>query len=234
MFVRDKHATEVGCVILRGETNHATNRLFIGRKWPHCHLSDVSDVIIRKAWPVTIVAEFAGRSARAPPVFQPRISLSAGPEGCASDRKSCPKRTGSLHVFAPFSFQFPIPPRLGSDAGCHPPPRQEHTSDRKTMDSLGSRCKIVVVGDTQCGKTALLHVFAKDCYPEVCFLWVYYFHSLSTAYKLYRNTEKPNLMTCSAGNIHLPESRDSPVVTVKWLKQPCNVWIDFYYVHWCS
>ncbi|KAJ3607881.1 hypothetical protein NHX12_024932 [Muraenolepis orangiensis] len=30
----------------------------------------------------------------------------------------------------------------------------------------GSRCKIVVVGDTQCGKTALLHVFAKDSYPE--------------------------------------------------------------------
>ncbi|KAK3520721.1 hypothetical protein QTP70_030586 [Hemibagrus guttatus] len=29
-----------------------------------------------------------------------------------------------------------------------------------------SRCKIVVVGDTQCGKTALLHVFAKDSYPE--------------------------------------------------------------------
>ncbi|TNN47230.1 Rho-related GTP-binding protein RhoE [Liparis tanakae] len=28
------------------------------------------------------------------------------------------------------------------------------------------RCKIVVVGDTQCGKTALLHVFAKDSYPE--------------------------------------------------------------------
>lgn len=35
------------------------------------------------------------------------------------------------------------------------------------MDGAGSRCKIVVVGDTQCGKTALLHVFAKDCYPEV-------------------------------------------------------------------
>uniref|UniRef100_A0A8C8FTR3 Uncharacterized protein n=1 Tax=Oncorhynchus tshawytscha TaxID=74940 RepID=A0A8C8FTR3_ONCTS len=34
------------------------------------------------------------------------------------------------------------------------------------MESQGSRCKIVVVGDTQCGKTALLHVFAKDCYPE--------------------------------------------------------------------
>ncbi|XP_054455280.1 rho-related GTP-binding protein RhoN-like [Anoplopoma fimbria] len=28
------------------------------------------------------------------------------------------------------------------------------------------RCKVVVVGDTQVGKTALLHVFAKDSYPE--------------------------------------------------------------------
>uniref|UniRef100_A0AAQ4Q1D5 Rho family GTPase 2 n=1 Tax=Gasterosteus aculeatus aculeatus TaxID=481459 RepID=A0AAQ4Q1D5_GASAC len=28
------------------------------------------------------------------------------------------------------------------------------------------RCKIVVVGDAQCGKTALLHVFAKNSYPE--------------------------------------------------------------------
>ncbi|CAL8301517.1 unnamed protein product [Lota lota] len=35
------------------------------------------------------------------------------------------------------------------------------------MEGKGvSRCKIVVVGDTQCGKTALLHVFAKDSYPE--------------------------------------------------------------------
>ncbi|XP_019355837.1 rho-related GTP-binding protein RhoN isoform X2 [Alligator mississippiensis] len=34
------------------------------------------------------------------------------------------------------------------------------------MESQLARCKIVVVGDTQCGKTALLHVFAKDCYPE--------------------------------------------------------------------
>ncbi|CAB1434516.1 unnamed protein product [Pleuronectes platessa] len=35
------------------------------------------------------------------------------------------------------------------------------------MESKGlQRCKIVVVGDTQCGKTALLHVFAKDSYPE--------------------------------------------------------------------
>ncbi|XP_034396361.1 rho-related GTP-binding protein RhoN [Cyclopterus lumpus] len=52
------------------------------------------------------------------------------------------------------------------DAGCNPSACQQHTSNGPTMDSLGSRCKIVVVGDTQCGKTALLHVFAKDCYPE--------------------------------------------------------------------
>ena len=37
------------------------------------------------------------------------------------------------------------------------------------MDPTQSvKCKIVVVGDSQCGKTALLHVFAKDCFPEVC------------------------------------------------------------------
>ena len=35
------------------------------------------------------------------------------------------------------------------------------------MDVNENRCKIVLVGDTQCGKTALLHVFAKDSYPEV-------------------------------------------------------------------
>ncbi|XP_069607985.1 rho-related GTP-binding protein RhoN [Ranitomeya imitator] len=42
--------------------------------------------------------------------------------------------------------------------------REDRAEDR--MDKQMSRCKIVVVGDTQCGKTALLHVFAKDCYPE--------------------------------------------------------------------
>ncbi|XP_063070159.1 rho-related GTP-binding protein RhoE-like [Engraulis encrasicolus] len=34
----------------------------------------------------------------------------------------------------------------------------EHIHDMK--------CKIVVVGDSQCGKTSLLSVFAKDCFPE--------------------------------------------------------------------
>ncbi|XP_068162041.1 rho-related GTP-binding protein RhoN-like [Antennarius striatus] len=35
------------------------------------------------------------------------------------------------------------------------------------MDAQGPiRCKVVVVGDARSGKTALLHVFAKDSYPE--------------------------------------------------------------------
>lgn len=69
---------------------------------------------------------------------------------------------GSALVFAS------VPLRLGTlDTGCNPSACQQHTSDGRAMDGLGSRCKIVVVGDTQCGKTALLHVFAKDCYPEV-------------------------------------------------------------------
>lgn len=36
-----------------------------------------------------------------------------------------------------------------------------------TMEGQSGRCKIVVVGDAECGKTALLQVFAKDAYPGV-------------------------------------------------------------------
>ncbi|KAF3846041.1 hypothetical protein F7725_003119 [Dissostichus mawsoni] len=80
------------------------------------------------------------------------------------DTRSWITRTGSAHVFVHYSF--PSLFRCISYAGCTPSPRQQHTSHGQNMDSLGSRCKIVVVGDTQCGKTALLHVFAKDSYPE--------------------------------------------------------------------
>lgn len=99
------------------------------------------------------------------PVWQSVSELRA-PDSSPSRRK---RRTGCAltHVFAHFSSPSPNPPRVLSDAACNPSTRREHTSDGRAMDSLGSRCKIVVVGDTQCGKTALLHVFAKDCYPEV-------------------------------------------------------------------
>lgn len=41
--------------------------------------------------------------------------------------------------------------------------------ERRTTQPLVVRCKLVLVGDVQCGKTAMLQVLAKDCYPEVCY-----------------------------------------------------------------
>lgn len=39
--------------------------------------------------------------------------------------------------------------------------------ERRTPQPVVARCKLVLVGDVQCGKTAMLQVLAKDCYPEV-------------------------------------------------------------------
>lgn len=39
--------------------------------------------------------------------------------------------------------------------------------ERRNAQPLVVRCKLVLVGDVQCGKTAMLQVLAKDCYPEV-------------------------------------------------------------------
>lgn len=51
----------------------------------------------------------------------------------------------------------------------------QKSSFQPGMDaSQNVKCKIVVVGDSQCGKTALLHVFAKDCFPEVSLLRAVY------------------------------------------------------------
>lgn len=40
--------------------------------------------------------------------------------------------------------------------------------ERRLTQPMVSRCKLVLVGDVQCGKTAMLQVLAKDSYPEVC------------------------------------------------------------------
>lgn len=52
-----------------------------------------------------------------------------------------------------------------------PRPADRDLNDKQNHPVMESkallRCKIVVVGDSQCGKTALLHVFAKDSYSEV-------------------------------------------------------------------
>lgn len=39
--------------------------------------------------------------------------------------------------------------------------------ERRLAQPLAARCKLVLVGDVQCGKTAMLQVLVKDCYPEV-------------------------------------------------------------------
>lgn len=39
--------------------------------------------------------------------------------------------------------------------------------ERRALQPVVVRCKLVLVGDVQCGKTAMLQVLAKDCYPEV-------------------------------------------------------------------
>uniref|UniRef100_A0A8B9GHT1 Rho family GTPase 2 n=15 Tax=Neoaves TaxID=3078114 RepID=A0A8B9GHT1_9PSIT len=60
-----------------------------------------------------------------------------------------------------------VPPGPGARPGRGRPGKAAARAARsRTMEGHLARCKIVVVGDTQCGKTALLHVFAKDCYPE--------------------------------------------------------------------
>ncbi|KAG8129514.1 putative Rho-related GTP-binding protein [Naja naja] len=38
--------------------------------------------------------------------------------------------------------------------------------ERRTPQPVVARCKLVLVGDVHCGKTAMLQVLAKDCYPE--------------------------------------------------------------------
>ncbi|XP_025898620.1 rho-related GTP-binding protein Rho6 [Nothoprocta perdicaria] len=38
--------------------------------------------------------------------------------------------------------------------------------ERRPPAPAPARCKLVLVGDVQCGKTAMLQVLAKDCYPE--------------------------------------------------------------------
>lgn len=39
--------------------------------------------------------------------------------------------------------------------------------ERRSSEHSLVRRKLVLVGDEQCGKTAMLHVLAKDSYPEV-------------------------------------------------------------------
>ncbi|MBN3276156.1 RND2 protein, partial [Polyodon spathula] len=68
-----------------------------------------------------------------------------------------------------------------------------------TMESQMTRCKIVVVGDTQCGKTALLHVFAKDSYPENYVATV--FENYTASFEIEKQRIELNMWDTS-GNLH--------------------------------
>lgn len=46
--------------------------------------------------------------------------------------------------------------------------------ERRLPQPFVARCKLVLVGDVQCGKTAMLQVLAKDCYPEVRDLFLHH------------------------------------------------------------
>lgn len=47
--------------------------------------------------------------------------------------------------------------------------------ERRSIQPAVVRCKLVLVGDVQCGKTAMLQVLAKDSYPEVCAILNFFF-----------------------------------------------------------
>uniref|UniRef100_G3NSW3 Rho family GTPase 2 n=1 Tax=Gasterosteus aculeatus aculeatus TaxID=481459 RepID=G3NSW3_GASAC len=70
------------------------------------------------------------------------------------------------------------------------------------------RCKIVVVGDAQCGKTALLHVFAKNSYPEDYIPTV--FENYTASFEIDKQRIELNMWDTSGKNdnlfLHRPHS----------------------------
>ncbi|MGH0148986.1 UNVERIFIED_CONTAM: hypothetical protein FKN15_021170 [Acipenser sinensis] len=69
------------------------------------------------------------------------------------------------------------------------------------------KCKIVVVGDSQCGKTALLHVFAKDCFPE----WKGEIQEFCPNTKMLLVGCKSDLRTALSTLVELSNHRQTPV-----------------------
>lgn len=156
----------------------------------------------------------SGGCARLAPGFgtyPPRPSVETKGLRAEDHRLWITRRTGPAHEFAHFHSHCATPVRVLSVAGCRRSQCQESSSDGLTMDSIGSsRCKIVVVGDTQCGKTALLHVFAKDCYPEVGLEKTLNFDFRNFfCTNWHGDVEKAerNIRSGSAGYIHLPNRK---------------------------
>lgn len=65
--------------------------------------------------------------------------------------------------------------------------------ERRNTQPMVVRCKLVLVGDVQCGKTAMLQVLAKDCYPEVCCMLMF-------VKRIYLLTDAHTSVMCFAGD----------------------------------
>uniref|UniRef100_A0A9L0RGH9 Rho family GTPase 2 n=1 Tax=Equus caballus TaxID=9796 RepID=A0A9L0RGH9_HORSE len=85
------------------------------------------------------------------------------------------------------------------------------------MEGQSGRCKIVVVGDAECGKTALLQVFAKDAYPGSYVPTV--FENYTASFEIDKRRIELNMWDTSDAvlicfDISRPETLDS--VLKKW------------------
>lgn len=82
----------------------------------------------------------------------------------ASTEAHRPSRTQRV-FFPPLLSWFAVV--FSVESGRRTEPGNKTMKERRNTQPLVVRCKLVLVGDVQCGKTAMLQVLAKDCYPEV-------------------------------------------------------------------
>lgn len=91
---------------------------------------------------------------------EPQWQIQSDPLRASSEAHGCP--SGTDRIFLTLLSRFAVifsTERNGSEI--------KTMKERRNTQPLVVRCKLVLVGDVQCGKTAMLQVLAKDCYPEV-------------------------------------------------------------------
>lgn len=100
------------------------------------------------------------RSLAAPRLYkEPQWQIQSDPPRASSDAHGRLSRTQR--------FQSPELVRCDIFRGIAKEGANKTMKERRNTQPLVVRCKLVLVGDVQCGKTAMLQVLAKDCYPEV-------------------------------------------------------------------
>lgn len=76
---------------------------------------------------------------------------------CRRTARTVPGVREDLPNFPAFALRLPLKVSLF----------YSNMKERRLTQPFVGRCKLVLVGDVQCGKTAMLQVLVKDCYPEV-------------------------------------------------------------------